>query len=179
MHLQQLVNFSDWLLCKLHFRERDLLSSYHCKHYCFIYGSGSLSTILTAQNKKHSMKDFFNKCDEIRSFLRTWSHSLKKSLIENFNFCAVLKLLTPIRNCLYSIFHIVSLCMQQAFNSFKCHGNCTPSILKHSKMITSVYTQWIVGFWSDFFNTLILSLLCHLQFDYFFWVYCFKLKFSS
>ena len=38
---------------------------------------------------KFSIKDFFNKCYQIRSFLRIWSHLLKKSLIENFIFCAV------------------------------------------------------------------------------------------
>ena len=39
---------------------------------------------------KLSIKDFFSKCDQIRSFLRTWSHLLKKSLMENFIICAVL-----------------------------------------------------------------------------------------
>ena len=34
------------------------------------------------------IKDFFSKCDQIRSFLRIWSCLLKKSLMENF--CAVL-----------------------------------------------------------------------------------------
>ena len=38
---------------------------------------------------KFSIKDFFGKCDQIRSFLRIWSPLLKKSLMENFNFCAV------------------------------------------------------------------------------------------
>ena len=38
---------------------------------------------------KFSIKDFFSKCDQIRSFLRNWSHSLKKSLMENFIFCEV------------------------------------------------------------------------------------------
>ena len=38
---------------------------------------------------KFSIKDFFSKCDQIRSFLRIWSHLLKKSSIENFIFCAV------------------------------------------------------------------------------------------
>ena len=28
-------------------------------------------------------------CDQIRSFLRIWSHLMKKSLMENFIFCAV------------------------------------------------------------------------------------------
>ena len=34
----------------------------------------------------------FSKCDQIRSFQRIWSHLLKKSLMENFIFCAVLRL---------------------------------------------------------------------------------------
>ena len=38
---------------------------------------------------KFSIKDFFSKCDQIRRKLRNWSHLLKKSLIENFIFCAV------------------------------------------------------------------------------------------
>ena len=32
------------------------------------------------------IKDFFSKCDQIRSFLRIWSDLLKKSLMENFIF---------------------------------------------------------------------------------------------
>ena len=31
---------------------------------------------------KFSIKDFFSKCDQIRSFLWIWSHLLKKSLME-------------------------------------------------------------------------------------------------
>ena len=42
-----------------------------------------------AQKMKFSIKDFFSKCDQIRIFLRIWSHLLKKSLMENFGFCAV------------------------------------------------------------------------------------------
>ena len=43
---------------------------------------------LTAQKMKFSIKDFFSKCEEIRSFLGIWSHLLKKCLMENFIFCA-------------------------------------------------------------------------------------------
>ena len=43
-----------------------------------------------AQKIKFSIKDFFSKCDQIRSFLCIWSHLLKKSLIGNFIFCAVI-----------------------------------------------------------------------------------------
>ena len=40
----------------------------------------------TAQKIKFCIKDFFSKCDQIRRKLRIWSHLLKKSLMENFNF---------------------------------------------------------------------------------------------
>ena len=39
---------------------------------------------------KFSIKDFFSKYDQIRRKLRIWSHLLKKSLMENFFFCAVI-----------------------------------------------------------------------------------------
>ena len=45
--------------------------------------------VLTAQKLKFSIKDFFSKCDKIRRKMRIWSHLLKKSLMENFIFCAV------------------------------------------------------------------------------------------
>ena len=40
-------------------------------------------------HKKFSIEDFLGKCNQIRSFLRIWSHLQKKSSIENFIFCAV------------------------------------------------------------------------------------------
>ena len=40
---------------------------------------------------KFSNKDFFSKCDQIRRKLWIWSHLLKKSLLENFIFCAMFK----------------------------------------------------------------------------------------
>ena len=38
---------------------------------------------------KFLIKHFFSKCDQIHGKLRIWSHLLKKSLMENFSFCAV------------------------------------------------------------------------------------------
>ena len=38
---------------------------------------------------KFSIMDFSSICYQIRSFLRIWSHLLKKSLTENFILCAV------------------------------------------------------------------------------------------
>ena len=57
----------------------------------------------TAQKMKFSIKDFFSKCDQIRSKLGIWSHLLKRSLIENFFFCAVsLKCVNPLCNIFYT-----------------------------------------------------------------------------
>ena len=47
------------------------------------------SSVCTAQKMKLSCMDLFSKCDQIRSFIRIWSHLLKKSFIENFIFCVV------------------------------------------------------------------------------------------
>ena len=43
----------------------------------------------TAQKLKFSVKDFFSNCDDIRRKLLIWTHLLKKSLMENFSFCAI------------------------------------------------------------------------------------------
>ena len=52
----------------------------------------------TAQKMKFSIKDFFSKCDQIRSFMRIWSQLLEKFLMENFVFSAVFSFinLTPV-----------------------------------------------------------------------------------
>ena len=47
------------------------------------------SVIDPTQKIKFFIKDFFSKCDQIRSFLRIWSHLLKKSLMKNCFFYAV------------------------------------------------------------------------------------------
>ena len=54
-----------------------------------LFQSTKTKAFNTAQKIKFFIKDFFSKCDQIRSFLRIWSHLLKKSLIENFLFCAM------------------------------------------------------------------------------------------
>ena len=46
------------------------------------YFEGKLSLHI-AQNMKFSINNFFRKCDQVRSFLRIWSHLLKKSLMSN------------------------------------------------------------------------------------------------
>ena len=46
-------------------------------------------TVQQPNNAIFSIKDFFSKCDQIHRKLRILSHLLKKSLMENFIFCAV------------------------------------------------------------------------------------------
>ena len=81
----------------------------------------------TAHKMKFSIKDFFSKCDQIRSFLRIWSHLLKKSLMENFIFCAVLLFRNDvyqagsdtIRTCL-PIMNLWEVVKRRRNNSEKC-----------------------------------------------------------
>ena len=55
---------------------------------CFVHlRLGKENQHYTAQKMKFSIKDFFSKCDQIRSFLRICAHLLKKSLMEKFIFC--------------------------------------------------------------------------------------------
>ena len=51
--------------------------------------SDNITIVFTAQKMKFSIKDFFSKYDQICRKLRIWSHLLKKSLTENFIFCAM------------------------------------------------------------------------------------------
>ena len=48
-----------------------------------------------------SIKGFLSKCDRIRSFLRIWSHLLKKPIMENFIFYAVTNILNVL--CTFSL----------------------------------------------------------------------------
>ena len=57
--------------------------------YVPTWGATDIVLLITAQKMKFFIKNLFSKRDQIRSFLRIWSHLLKKSLMENFIFCAV------------------------------------------------------------------------------------------
>ena len=58
--------------------------------FTYMLGKASVGALFTAQKMKFSIKDFFSKCDQIHRRLRIWSHLLKKSLMENFIFYAVI-----------------------------------------------------------------------------------------
>ena len=47
-------------------------------------------TVSNAQKIKRSIEYFFSECDQVRRKLHIWSHLLKKSLMQNFVFFAVI-----------------------------------------------------------------------------------------
>ena len=52
---------------------------------------------------KFFIKDFFSKCDQIRSYLRIWSHLMKKFLTKNFIYCAV-RIWDPVKHLCWRFF---------------------------------------------------------------------------
>ena len=56
---------------------------------CYLWTHWRSKYMPLHKKMKFSIKNFFSKSDQIHSFLRTWSHLLKKSLMKNFIFCAV------------------------------------------------------------------------------------------
>ena len=70
--------------------------------------SAMLIMLYITQKMKFSIKNCFSKCDRIRSYQRIWSHLLKKSLMENFIFCAVI------------ISDLLAFLVMMLFSSFCC-----------------------------------------------------------
>ena len=65
-----------------------MVVDFFCKAFHLRFFRGSLLCLLlvTVQKMKFFINDFFSKSDQIRRKLWTWSHLLKKSLMENFIF---------------------------------------------------------------------------------------------
>ena len=66
---------------------RDILKNFQKTS---VSGCNEIIWSITAQKMKFFIMDFFSKCDQIRSFLWIWSHLLKKYLMKNFIFCAII-----------------------------------------------------------------------------------------
>ena len=82
----------------------------------------------TAQKMKLSIKGFFSKCDQVRSFLPIWWQLLKKSLMENFIFCAVEG--SGLKSTSY---------LMKLYNTHKS--------FKYGKCFRESLGQWSVGRW--------------------------------
>ena len=67
--------------------------------------------------------NFFSTCDQIHSFHRIWSHIWKKSLIENFIFCAVLEMICQNHRSNYQVWlesNMFFNCYYREFLLSKC-----------------------------------------------------------
>ena len=126
----------------------EVLHTTDCLLLCLVEGSfheltGLLYTdklvTYTAQKMKFSIKDFFSKCDQIRRKLGIWSQLLKKSLTENFIFCAVMDhILSPLPFLIYMID-----CM--AFHNSVVHyfiDNANLSLELKNLPCSIYHTQW-------------------------------------
>ena len=91
------------------------------------------SLLFTAQTK-FSIKDFFGKCDQIRSFLRIWSYLPGKSFMENFSFCAVIIAIIAIISTAWKV---------SKFKAFlvRIQENTDHKKLRISKLFTRVKTK--------------------------------------
>ena len=67
-----------WTYFKIKLLKKMIVSMVLCRDY-----------IPTAQEIKFFIKDLFSKCEQISSFLRIWSHLLKKILMEKLFFCSM------------------------------------------------------------------------------------------
>ena len=87
--LFRIWQFGQWLIyLEMEVSRANVAKFSHFGNFLIIFLITNLETA-TEQKMRFSIKDFFSKCDLIRSFQRIWSHFLKKSLMENFIFCAV------------------------------------------------------------------------------------------
>ena len=108
---------------------------------------------------KFSIKGFFSKCDQIRSFLQILSHLLEKSLMENFNFCAEILLSVPLDVCLNSLWNnresyqkILILVRDAARQSLPC--NITKKWILHLSPLRICKKVHSSRFPSNFFQEL-------------------------
>ena len=90
---------------------------------------------------KFSIKHFFSKCDQIRNFLRVWSHLLKKSLMENFMFSAVLF------SCMSKSADVITLCEKSLHKNWSFSLRISPvTVTKYAE------TADLVTFTGEIFN---------------------------
>ena len=104
----------------------------HVATWCFWTRRNGYRAPSTAQKIKFPIKDFFSKCDRIRSFPRMWSHMLKKSLMKNFIFYAVLSML-----CFVNLIFILRNLYKYSTNWRKSESEV---LLPH--LSTIIQTSW-------------------------------------
>ena len=105
----------------------------------------------TAQKLKFPIKDSFSKCDQIRRKLGIWSHLLKKSLMENFIFCAVFE--TDYWDTLQLMSRLVHWMKSSNEDEIKSSKNIETSQKKMrmwESIVTVSYVKAMFFMWSTF-----------------------------
>ena len=103
--------------------------------------------LVTAVKTKFSIKNFFSKCEQIRSFPRVWSHLPKKSLIKNFIFCAMSVIRFIFEKCLIS----ASIILLQAswswrFKNLRTLKSCLANVKKRVFNLKQLSKLHLCGF---------------------------------
>ena len=116
--------------------------------YRFDNNKNKSTMMITAQKTRFPIKNFFSKCDQIRSFWRIWLHLLKKPLIENFVFCTVNTVpvhnLTTIRSIHPEIFYCLGpIFCYELPRSRKCY--CIIHI--STRLKTLAFLMYFEEFW--------------------------------
>ena len=97
---------------------RSYLISCNCG-FMVLTQMSSIFSFLTVHNMTFSIKDFFSKCDQSLRKLRVWSLLLKKSLMENFIFCAVPLFMLSGMGCIRTLSNIADEAFGENFRCLK------------------------------------------------------------
>ena len=117
-----------------------------------IFNSHYINITKKASGKKPFYSRLFSKCDHIRSFLRIWSHLLKKSLIESFIFCAVIDLIARSYLDHSSINRMKSTSKNEIPSITSSSNFCGTNAEKYLNFCVHL-TQKSCYFWYDSFST--------------------------
>ena len=91
-----------------------------------------------------SSRIFFHKCDQISSFLRIWSHLLKKSLMKNFIFCTVLKFMKDFWYYYGQIILVLRTVLLQKVRGFLVQHNNAVSKWLHFKVFLASWNKALI-----------------------------------
>ena len=106
---------------------------------------------------KFSIKDFFNKSKQIHSFMRIWSHLLKKSLMENFIFRALILKANYLAICPYWLLLLPAKLSIGQFNPIMSIFPCFLTFLLQHRSQFSTFIQYSLNIFKNFLNSLEIS----------------------
>ena len=106
---------------------------------------------------KFSIKDFFSKSKQIHSFIRIWSHLLKKSLMENFIFRALILKANYLAICPYWLLLLPAKLSIGQFNPIMSIFPCFLTFLLQHRSQFSKFIQYSLNIFKNFLNSLEIS----------------------